>query len=160
MGWLKFIRNKAQRLRELSGREWALLGASMVLLPVTAIGLRLLGFQRYQSLMTGWMRLDYGAPGDAELAAKQAARMVAVAARYSLVGRTCLPRALVLSFLLQRMGLKSDLRIGVRQEGDELKAHAWIERQGRALNDTADVHERFAAFAGPICPALGGGCHS
>jgi hypothetical protein len=153
---LKFVRNKAKRLQQLSGREWALLGAAMVLLPVTALGLRLLGFQRYQSWMTGRAGRSRGAAGDAESAARQSARMVAIAARYSLMGRTCLPRALVLSFLLQRMGLDGDLRIGVRQEGDELQAHAWIERQGQALNDTADVHERFAAFAGPICPALGG----
>jgi hypothetical protein len=157
MGFLKSICNKTQRLRELSGREWTLLGAALVVLPVTVLGLRILGFQRYQSWMTKWPRRNHGAVGDAELAAKQAARMVAVAARYSPLGRTCLPQALVLSFLLQRMGLNGDLRIGVRQEGDELKAHAWIERHGQALNDTADVHERFAAFSGPICPVLGAG---
>jgi transglutaminase superfamily protein len=156
MGCFKFLRNKTRRMRELSAREWALLGASLFLLPVTAIGLRLLGLQRYQLSMMRWARPKHGTVGDSEIAATQAARMVAVAARYTLLGRTCLPRALVLSFLLQRMGLRSDLRIGVRQEGDELKAHAWIERHGQALNDTADVHERFAAFAGPICPVLGG----
>src|SRR5262245_1612184 len=153
---LNFIRNKGRRLRELSGREWALLGAAVALLPVTAIGLRLLGLQRYQSWMTRWARRHRGTAGHTEIAAKEAARMVAVAARYGLLGKTCLPQALVLSFLLQRMGLNGDLRIGIRQDGDELKAHAWIERQGQALNDTADVHERFAPFAVPICPALGG----
>jgi hypothetical protein len=157
MGCLKFIRSKRNRLRELTGRERALLGTALVLLHVTTIGMRLVGFHRYQAWLTRWgTGRKRSAVPDAEVAARQAAQMVAVAARYSLFGKTCLPQAIVLSFLLQRMGLNGDLRIGVRQEGNELKAHAWIERQGQVLNDSTDVHQRFAAFAGPICPALGG----
>jgi hypothetical protein len=157
MGFAKSVLRKIQHVRRLSGRERALLGTSLVLLPVTAICLRLAGFQQWQFWLHSWgARKKGGAVDDPEMAAREAAHIVAVAARYSLIGRTCLPQAMVLSFLLQRMGLKGDLRIGVRQEGKELKAHAWIEQQGHILNDSADVHERFAAFAGPISPALGG----
>ena len=157
MAYSTFLRSRIQRVRDLSGREWALLGTSLVLLPVMAIGLRLAGFQKWQSwLHLAGSRRRRGTVADPEFAAKEAARMVAVAARFSLMGRTCLPRAMVLSCLLQRMGLHGDLRIGVRQEGEGLKAHAWIEQQGEVLNDSADVHERFAAFAGPISPALEG----
>src|SRR5262249_4381884 len=77
MGWLKFIRNKRQRLRELSRLEWALLGAAVILLPVTVIGLWLLGLQKYQSWMARWPQRNRGAVGESEVAAKQAARMVA-----------------------------------------------------------------------------------
>jgi hypothetical protein len=157
MGCLKFIRSKRNRLRELTGRERALLATALVLLHLTAVGMRLMGFQRCQAWLARWgTARKRNAVPDAEDAARQATQMVAVAARYSLFGKTCLPQAMVLSFLLQRMGLNGDLRIGVRQDGDELKAHAWIERHGQVLNDSTDVHQRFAAFAGPICPALGG----
>jgi hypothetical protein len=39
-----------------------------------------------------------------------------------------------------------DLRLGVRREKDELQAHAWVERDGVALNDAPDVSRRYAAF--------------
>jgi hypothetical protein len=157
MGYWNFIRSRSRRLRELSRREAALLGAALALLPVTAIGLQLAGFQRlHRWLQHCGPRRTRGIVPGPENAAYEAARMVTAAARYSLIGKTCLPQAMVLSFLLQRMGLDGELRIGVRQESRELKAHAWVEWEGRILNDMADVHERYAAFAGPICPALGG----
>lgn len=45
--------------------------------------------------------------------------------------RTCLKRALVLHYLLQRAGRPATLVIGVRRdEHDALAAHAWLARAG------------------------------
>jgi len=45
--------------------------------------------------------------------------------------RTCLKRALVLHYLLQRAGRPATLVIGVRRnEHDALAAHAWLARDG------------------------------
>ncbi|MBW1895561.1 MAG: lasso peptide biosynthesis B2 protein, partial [Deltaproteobacteria bacterium] len=43
-----------------------------------------------------------------------------------------------------------DLRIGVRKEANQLKAHAWVEYQGFVLNDTFDVQNRYSPFEGSI----------
>jgi hypothetical protein len=48
--------------------------------------------------------------------------------------------------------VNSDLRIGVRLIEGRLEAHAWVEYQGKPINDTQDVSERFAAFDGPLSP--------
>ncbi len=48
--------------------------------------------------------------------------------------RPCLTQALALWGLLERHGYQSQLRIGVAREGAaQLKAHAWIEKDGRVL---------------------------
>lgn len=59
----------------------------------------------------------------------------------------CLPRALTLSWLLARRNVSSQLRVGVRRdERGALAAHAWVEVNGRPVNEPADVRAQFAAF--------------
>ena len=64
--------------------------------------------------------------------------------RHSPLPGTCLSRSLALEYLLARQGIGSQLQIGVRRAADALSAHAWIEVDGRALNDTPGVHREFA----------------
>jgi hypothetical protein len=45
----------------------------------------------------------------------------------------CLMRSLVLTVLLNRRGIATDLVIGVRTLDDEFGAHAWVELDGRPL---------------------------
>jgi len=48
--------------------------------------------------------------------------------------RPCLPQALAARFLLARLGVPTDLRIGVqRPETENLRAHAWVEYEGEVL---------------------------
>lgn len=72
--------------------------------------------------------------------------LVAVAARHGLVRGNCLSRSLTLRRLLRRAGIEAQLRIGVRRGPGGLEAHAWLELEGRPLNDSADVALRYAPF--------------
>ena len=47
----------------------------------------------------------------------------------------CLSRSLVFRLMLCRKGIFSDLRIGVCQHNGTLNAHAWLERDGKPIND-------------------------
>ena len=58
---------------------------------------------------------------------------------------TCLVRAIALELLLRRSGRPAELRIGVAKEAGELKAHAWVEAEGRLLLEDAD-QARFAVL--------------
>jgi hypothetical protein len=141
--WRKFVR--------LSRREKVLLGFAVLLLPTMALVLRVIGFRRLQTALSG---IPIGsemtlANGSIEQA-RRTARMVSVAARRGFYQANCLPQSLVLWVLLRRQAIQSDLRIGVRKENGKFEAHAWIEIQGAALNDLADVGLRFAPFAGAI----------
>ncbi len=72
--------------------------------------------------------------------------MVRAAARHSPGHPTCLEESLALWWLLGRRGIDSELRIGVRKQGEKFEAHAWVERAGAALNEPESVHEHYAAF--------------
>jgi len=56
-------------------------------------------------------------------------------------------------WLLRRRGWQCDLRIGVRQSEGQLLAHAWVEGDGKPLNDSANVMQAFTRFEQPIGPA-------
>jgi hypothetical protein len=76
------------------------------------------------------------------------ARLIALAARHHAVPAHCLHRALVLHCWLLDAGLASQLRIGVRKEGADLKAHAWVELGGHVVNDRAAAVAVFTPLVG------------
>jgi len=63
------------------------------------------------------------------------ARSLRIAARHHLVRARCLHQALALHHWLHRQRLRSELRIGVRMSGAELRAHAWVEFAGHVLDE-------------------------
>jgi len=72
--------------------------------------------------------------------------LVNAAANRSPIHTNCLQRSLTLWWLLRRIGVTSDLRIGVDRQKDALKAHAWLEKDGIVINDNLESVVRFAAF--------------
>lgn len=73
-------------------------------------------------------------------------RLVRAAVRHSVGHPTCLEESLALWWLLGRQGIAAELRIGVRKQGEKFEAHAWVEREGTALNEPESLHEHYAAF--------------
>lgn len=122
---------------------------ALVLLPLSNLAVRPLGFSRWRFAMEpGRPAADDDADlGDSALTrARTAARMVASAARNGPCTGTCLQQSIVLCWLLRLQGLKGDLRVGVRRQEHRLEAHAWVEYLGVVLNDEADIRQRFAPF--------------
>jgi hypothetical protein len=74
------------------------------------------------------------------------ARLVSIATRHGPVRAKCLPASLALRSMLRRYGMDGHLRLGVRRHEGRVEAHAWVEHEGVALIETADIHERFGAF--------------
>jgi hypothetical protein len=72
-----------------------------------------------------------------EHAIARAQRALRVAERFFPVRVACLQRSLVLQRLLRPLGVVTRLRIGVRKDPAELKAHAWLEYKDRAINTDA-----------------------
>ena len=134
-------------MRRLSWRERRLLAAAAVWLPATAVLLRAVGLARCEAILAHLFKLRRP-PYEAERLepARVTARLVRIAAERGLYRATCLPQSLVLWSLLRRTGTETTLHVGVRKSADRVEAHAWVECDGVALNDDADVNERFAAF--------------
>ena len=138
--------------RALSGREQKVLLASLGLLPLFWLGLRLAGLQRFQT----WLDRSSVARRAPLTQAEAAALGVAVnrAANHILGPANCLTRSLLLRWLLRRFGTASDLRIGVCFEKGKLAAHAWVEIDGIPMNDRPEAVARFAAFDQPVAPEM------
>ncbi len=135
--------------RLTSAERWLLVQATF-LLRLTALALWVLGFRRWQALLTRLAQVRCVSTSK-DMAAliregRAIARLVDAAARHGPYPATCLPRSLTLWWLLRRRGIDSYLRIGVRKEAGRLEAHAWVELGGLVLNDDSDVRNRFAVF--------------
>lgn len=69
--------------------------------------------------------------------AERIASAVDRASRRGVFRPKCLVRSMALHRMLERSGINgSVIRIGVRRNGDELLAHAWVEHQGVILIDS------------------------
>jgi hypothetical protein len=140
-------RRSWRAFRALSGAERWLLARTLVLLPLTAASLRILGFGRTQALLAP---AAGAAPGRQDLPAAQSiARIVNGAAPWSPLHANCLPRAVVLCRLLSQQGMQAELKLGVARPGGEFSAHAWVEHAGVALAEPDGLEQRFAAIGGP-----------
>jgi hypothetical protein len=118
------------------------------MLPLVSLSLRLRGFQPTRTILK--RKLSHSlAEQDSDSVNRQAvltARMVHAADRHGMVHPSCLAKSLTLWWLLGRQGITSRLRIGIRKENGKLQAHAWVEREGSALDDPEDLHRHYAAF--------------
>lgn len=122
-----------------------------VLLPGISLSLRLRGFGATQeSLQNFSVASNPGKYSSEEVAnaelVKMAVRMVNAAARHGWGQPSCLEKSLALWLLLRQQGTVSSVRIGARKDGGKFQAHAWVERDGVALNEPGDEHRHYATF--------------
>lgn len=80
--------------------------------------------------------------------AQRYGRRIKTAATYCLPKAQCLHRSLVLHQWLHSQGFPSELRIGVRKDGSELLAHAWVELAGYVVNDSPTALRQFTPLVG------------
>lgn len=136
--------DKLRKWRALSWPERAVFLQSLLALPLLALALRIWGFRRVYGVL---LRSTPVADGDARPCSQPAVaslvRMVNAAANHGPVRATCLPRSLLVWWLLRRRGVLTDLIIGVRVYQGRFEAHAWVEREDVAVNDRQDVRQRF-----------------
>ena len=139
---------RLRRFRALERPAQELFLRAVVLLPLVALSLRWRGFRATQAALERFLPKANPEP-DAALANKDAAvtaHMVNAADRHGLVHPSCLAKSLTLWWLLARQGIPSRLRIGIRKEKERFEAHAWVERDGTALNEPDEHHHHYAAF--------------
>ena len=137
--------------RALTRDQQRALLRSWLLFPVLIVMLRIRGYRRLQA----WLLRISPEPRQADAqavrsAAQETARLVEIAARYSVLTANCLSRSMMLWWLLRRRGVATELRIGVRKRDGLFEAHAWVELDGWVLNDAPDVKSRFASFEGDM----------
>jgi hypothetical protein len=133
---LDVIRRKARVARQLSGPDWGTFFQAWFLLLAVDLGLRLLPFPWLKAFAQRVRQRQ--AMNEADTV-QRVQRLVDIAARNHLYSMGCLRRSLVLQRLLGRRGIATDLRIGVRKEDANLRAHAWLERAGQPVGEAAGI---------------------
>jgi len=119
-------------------------------LPCAALGLRVMPLK---AILWGVTRRSGAAARSSNVdVAARLTHAVARAAHRGVWSGNCLSRSITLMHLLDRHGLQGNLRLGAATVDGRFAAHAWIEHDGRVLNDRRDVTTRFVPF-----PAISGG---
>jgi hypothetical protein len=93
----------------------------------------------------------HGPPGPEDVdpvgvAIRRAERVVRYAAALHPGPVRCLTRSLVLRRLLRARRVPAVLKIGVRKDGAELAAHAWLEVRGVPVGEPEDLEGEFATL--------------
>ncbi len=139
---------RLRRFSSLERRAQSLFLRSIVMLPLVSLSLRWRGFRTTRAALERFppkANVEQKA-ATASGRAAQTAYMVNLADRHGLVHPSCLAKSLTLWWLLRRQGIPADLRIGIRKEKEKFEAHAWVERDGAALNEPEEHHRHFTAF--------------
>ncbi len=136
-----------QRFNALEHGARGLFLRASVVLPLITVSLRWRGFRKTKASLQHFLSVPYGSQNpDAQARAVFTAKLVHAAARHGIGDPACLERSLALWWLLARQGIASDLRVGVRKDGETFEAHAWVECGGQSLNDPEVQHHHYAAF--------------
>jgi hypothetical protein len=135
-----------RRFSALDSKARGLFLRAFVALPMISESLRRRGFQATQATLR--KRLPPGRPPEPpdHQRISTTVRMVRAAVRHGLGHPSCLQESMTIWWLLARQGISSELRIGVRKQGERFEAHAWVEREGVALNEPEARHTHYAAF--------------
>lgn len=128
--------------------DWLVVAESLVLLAWVELAIRVGAPSRVLSWATTPHRVNGTEPSEAEI--RRLTWLHGMAANYHPMGPRCLTRSLSLARLLSRAGVVTQLKVGVNQHQGRLTAHAWVERNGRVLNDDVLVHQEFAVFGDPL----------
>ena len=134
--WTRRLRKAAL----LSACDWFLLARAWVLLAGVKPAIRFLAFSRLEPWATRVRRKaaatdDETAGSETAATIRRTVLLVDAAARRHFVAMDCLPRSLVTARLLGQKGIRTDLKIGVREEKGRIAGHAWVEYENEAIND-------------------------
>jgi Transglutaminase-like superfamily len=126
--------------------------AGLVLLPLIALSLRLVGVRRTIAWTARGRELT-ASPADEAALVSAAVTAIRRAERHGLIEGTCLSRSLALRFMLARAGITTDLKFGARRQAGRFEAHAWLERGGLPIADAPDPGRPFVPFATTPAPS-------
>ena len=127
------------KMAEFSSAQWWLALRAWWVLGLVKIALQVGDFK---SIRNWAARVRETKPLSAEQTntlVDQTVQLVETIAGRHLTKITCLPRALTITRLLGRRGIRTDLKMGLRREADIVKGHAWVEYNQRPINDADDI---------------------
>ena len=146
----RILRHKFQQFRRLPSADRGLLLRIAFLVPLIEIGLRIAGFKRVLTPLRKFAVAVRPAAIPAAEVERHTRLLLLFHRQLPFTGR-CLARALALWYLLQRRGIATEVRLGIRKHKGQFSAHAWVEYGAQSLEPA--VRLSYQAFAAPIFAA-------
>lgn len=129
--------------------RWLVIKITLIV-PLIQVGLKTIKFKRTLALLRPLLNRKPRRPErELNLIEKHTYYLYLYRRKLPSLGK-CLARSLTLWFLLQRAGIETELKFGVKKENDKLLAHAWIEYQGRRLEERSEVDKGYVPFSASI----------
>ena len=151
---MKSKKDAWRRFQRLSGAERSVVLEAAGAHLATWLGLRLIGYQAWKKLLVRLLPANNSEPDAARpenaASARRISQLEMAAARNLPLRTNCLEQSLVLWWLLERRSIAAELRIGARKHAGHFEAHAWVELDGKVLNELAEEHLHFVPFDGPV----------
>ena len=142
------LASSCRNLRDLEPWERRWLFIAMLVLPLTAACLRLLGIKRMLQLCQPELRAArIPAELDPLAYAHRCARLTDIAGNHGPFRATCLPQTLALCWLLRRRGVNAVPRIGINRPPAGFGAHAWAELDNVPLGQTVETYQPLPSLA-------------
>jgi hypothetical protein len=130
---------RIHKFLKLSSAEKRLLIRVWILIGTIRLGLELFSFSTLRKFLASIK--PYPSKFTKKFSEEQFVWVIAIASRY-VPRSTCLVKTLALQLLFQQAGHQARLHIGVTDsEEGRLKAHAWVESQGRILIGGIDLNK-------------------
>jgi hypothetical protein len=121
--------------------------ALIMMLALIKVGLHCLGYRNFLCLLCAFSPIPQFAHLSAH--AKLVARLVKRASELKSPNgaNTCLHRSILLWWCLRWMGIKSELKTGIRSsETGRFIMHAWVEAEGSIINDRLDSVRQYTVL--------------
>ena len=138
----KLLQHKLYLARQLSLSEWLVMVEAWWALLAYWLAFHWASYERLNELSSSNPNVMIVASSSVD-AAERLHRLVGMASRLHLVGMTCLVKASTLRWMLERRKIPAQLRIGANKEAAGIKAHAWVEIQGRIIGEGEEITKKF-----------------
>ena len=142
--------SRLKKFQALSKTEKKTFIYAFFTLPIIRLRLRIWGAEKSLARLRRLPVTPRQGGCDTSIDPVRTSRLINRAARIVFRRESCLERSIMLWHVLRRKGIKSDIKIGVSTGRPGLQAHAWVEIDGKAINEIPHVKKKFAAFDSPF----------
>ena len=145
-----------RRIRELRSDAWWVLLPALVLLPTTALFLRLVGFRRVCGALDRVLPQPVDGSLEGAYTTERALSLehtVCAIARRAPFAPGCLATSICLWTILRSEGIHAELQLGARRSDLSSEAHAWVSCRGRRLEPWPGTWAAFRALPGVASPS-------
>jgi hypothetical protein len=127
-----------------------------VFLPLTWLGLRVLGFRKMLEIAHAGTCTTLHPDPEILASAQRKAELTRITANYCLHEGSCLSQSLALCWVLRGKGMDAQIRIGVNKNLSDFSAHAWVELLGQSLDQSLNAYAPvFSSITPQTSSALG-----